>query len=410
MVKKKLPTLSSLPGPYEIAIAGGGLAGLTAAAALAGPLAAAGKRLALIERQPFALHTTPAFDGRTTAIAWQGRQLLTAIGLWPKLAPLACPIDQISVADGFATPGLDFLSRELNVGPFGHIIENRHLRRILLDHLANQSNVGLINPASVTALDLGGPLARLTLDDGRTIDAALVLAADGKNSPLRALAGIPVFDLTYDQQAIVCVVETGQPHEHIALEHFLPQGPFAVLPMLSEQRRNFVSIVWTVQPAAAAALLAMDEGDFIAAMNHAGLAYLQPLRLAAPRAKFPLGLRHARRYTAQHFALVGEAAHAIHPIAGQGFNLGLRDIALLRQLVVEAQALGLRADDALVLHGYARQRRRDNQTMVGATDALDRLFSNAIPGLARARQLGLAAVNANGPLRRFFMRKAMGMA
>ena len=261
----------------------------------------------------------------------------------------------------------------------------------------------------MTALDLNGPLARLTLDDGRIVAAALTLAADGKNSPLRALAGISVFDLSYDQQAIVCVVETAQPHENIALEHFLPQGPFAVLPMRPQGKQNFVSIVWTVQPDTAAALLTLDEGDFIEAMKQAGLAYLQPLRLAAPRAKFPLGLRHARRYTGQHFALVGEAAHAIHPIAGQGFNLGLRDIALLRRLVIEAQALGLRADDAHVLNGYARQRRHDNQTMVGATDALDRLFSNNVPGLARARQLGLAAVNANGPLRRFFMRRAMGM-
>ena len=407
MVKKKLPRLPPYP---EIAVAGGGLAGLTAAAALAPILAKAGQRLALIERQSFALHITPAFDGRTTAIAWAGRQLLSAIGLWPKLEPLAGPIDQISVADGFATSGLDFLSQELGAGPFGHIIENRHLRRVLLDHLASLPNVDLINPARVIALDLMGPTAKLTLDDGRTINAALALAADGKHSPLRDLAGIGTFNLAYDQQALVCVVETLHPHDNLALEHFLPQGPFAALPMRPQGKKNFVSIVWTVKPDTAAALLALGEGDFVDALSAAGLAYLQPLRLTAPRATFPLGLRHARRYTDQHFALVGEAAHAIHPIAGQGFNLGLRDITVLRDLLVEAHALGLRADDALVLNGYARSRRRDNQQMVGATDALDRLFSNAIPGLARARQLGLAAVNANAPLRRFFMRKAMGMA
>ena len=411
MVNKVLPPSGKQAANYyEIAVVGGGLAGLVAAAALAGLLAQKGKRLAMVEAQPFASHLTPAFDGRTTAIAWQGQQLLREIGLWTQLAKLAEPIKQIRVADTFAAPGLTFDSDELGQGAFGYIIENRHLRAILLAHLRSQKNIDIYNPASVSALDLAGPTAALTLETGKQINAALVLAADGKNSALRKLAGIETFDLSYNQKALVCVVACAAPHNNIALEHFLPEGPFAMLPMQPKKDgTTLMSIVWTVKPNTAAALLALGEADFVAAMVEAGAGYMQPLSLATPIAAFPLSLRHARHYTAPHLALIGEAAHAIHPIAGQGFNLGLRDIACLRDNLIAAYARGLRADDASVLGTYSRQRRADNQRMVGATDLLDRLFSTGHPTITRLRQRGLATVNANGPLRRFFMKQAMGM-
>ncbi len=414
MVNKVLPPGKKRSADYyEIAVVGGGLAGLVAAATMAGPLAAKGQQLALVEAQPFASHLTPAFDGRTTAIAWQGQQLLREIGLWPQLAKLAEPIKQIRVADTFATPGLTFdsneLAKETNSGAFGYIIENRHLRTILLAHLRSQKNIDIYNPASVSALDLAGPTATLTLDNGSQLNAALVLAADGKNSALRKLIDIDTFDLAYNQKALVCVVACAAPHHNIALEHFLPEGPFAMLPMQPDENgTTMMSIVWTVKPDTAVALLALGEADFIAAMVEAGAGYMQPLHLATPVAAFPLSLRHARHYTAPHLALLGEAAHAIHPIAGQGFNLGLRDIACLRDSLIAAHARGLRADDASVLGSYSRQRRADNQRMVGATDLLDRLFSTGHPMITRLRQRGLAAVNANGPLRRFFMKQAMG--
>lgn len=421
MVKKRLRAASAAPAYYEIACVGGGPAGLVAAAACAPILASRGQQLALVERQLFTEQATTQFDGRTTAIAWQGRQLLTEIGLWAQLEPLAEPITTIQVADTFASPGLTFDSAELGadgkIGPFGHIVENRHLRRVLLGHLHRAPNVTIFNPASVTRLDTSGSLAELTLDNGKALQAALVLAADGRQSPLRAAAGIPTFDLAYDQQALVCVLGCAKPHRSVALEHFLPEGPFAILPMQDRPNGNsvehLVSIVWTLKPATATALLALDEADFIEAMIVAGAGWLQPTRLVTKPAHYPLSLKHARRYTAPHLALVGEAAHAIHPIAGQGFNLGLRDIAGLRARLTEASRLGLRADDAFVLSDYERTRRADNQRMAGATDLLDRLFSLRQTGIgypiARARQTGLAIVNASGPLRRFFMREAAGM-
>lgn len=398
MMNKRLPRAQS-PAYYDIAIVGGGPAGLTMAAALL-PL---GYRIALIERTPFPAHLTPAFDGRTTAIAWQGYNLLATIGIWPALEKLSSPIEKIRIVDRHTPHVLNFDHAELGHGPFGYIIENRFLRGELLKKLRASKQVTFYNPATVTALDTSGSVARLTLDSGE-ISAALVIGADGKQSPIRQLLGIDTFGFRYDEQAIICTIEGDVPHNQVALEHFLPDGPFAVLPMTE----NRASIVWSMKPAMAAAIMALNDNDFLEAIGRAGAHYMGNIRLISDRFTYPLSLSHARRYAANHVVLLGEAAHAIHPIAGQGFNLGLRDIECLRDLIAAAKARGLRADDSSVIDNFERQRRRDNQRMIGATDLLDRLFGFDASWLNRSRQRALSAINRTGPLRRFFMKQAMG--
>lgn len=392
--------LSDTPAYYDIAIIGGGPAGLTMAAALI-PL---GYRVALIERAPFPPQLKPAFDGRTTAIAWQGYQLLQDIGIWPALAPLSSPIHKIRVADQHTPHVLDFDSAELNVGPFGYIVENRFLRAALLKQLRSSPNVTFYNPATVTALDNSGDVAQLTLDNGNSLQAALVVAADGRASPIRQLLNIDTFGYPYDTHAIVCTVQGSHPHGQLALEHFLPDGPFAVLPMTE----NRASIVWSMPPAMAKAVLALNNDDFKRALLKAGASYMGEIELISDRFSYPLSLTHARTYSARHVVLLGEAAHGIHPIAGQGFNLGLRDIECLCDLLRDAQKRGLRADDPSVVEAYERVRRRDNQRMIAATDILDRVFSTDLPVFSQARQWSLSLINKVGPWRRFFMRQAMG--
>lgn len=389
---------------YDLVIIGGGPAGLALAAGLAPHV----RRLALVEQHAIAPQLTTAFDGRTIALAHQGVQLLNQLGVWRTLQPQAEPIKRIRVADQFSPLALDFDSAELGAGPFGYMVENRHLRAALWARVQAAKNVHLLAGTRVTALEVNGPLARVQAGP-HVLNAALVIGADGRTSPSRNQLGIDNFGLTYNQHALVCTIEHDLPHNNVALEHFLPEGPFATLPLTSFAGISRSGIVWTAKPATVQALLALPEADFLQVLAKNGAGFLGVRKLHTPRASYPLALQHAHSYTAPHFVLVGDAAHAMHPIAGQGFNMGLRDIACLIDLIINAQALGLRADDAFVLQRYEQQRRRDNQSMLIATDVLDRLFSNHSQMLASARQLGLAAVNAVPPLRRFFMRQAMGL-
>jgi 2-octaprenyl-6-methoxyphenol hydroxylase len=392
---------------FDVAIVGGGIAGTTFAAILGD----AGLNVALIERQPPAALEGTAYDGRTTAITYGSRKVLEAAGLWADLTPYACPIDDIRVADDASPLFVHFDSREVGDNPLGSIVENRLIRQSLYRRIGQIESVTQIAPATVAGLDTSGPLARLTLADGREIAADIVIGADGRDSFIRGAAGIETIGWPYKQQAIVTILGHELPHDNVAVENFLPAGPFAMLPMVdAPDGAHRSSIVWTDHLDAVPLYMRLDPPAFEAELQRRAGDWLGRVWEIGPRFTYPLQLRHAKRYVAPRVALIADAAHVIHPIAGQGLNLGMRDIALLSELLVDRRRAGLDLGDPALLARYERLRRADNIAFSAATDILDRLFSNDIPPIKLARRVGLGTVNHIPPLRRFFMRRAMGAA
>ena len=385
----------------DVLVIGGGMVGLTMAATLVG----AGLTVAVVDRKAPARARDAAFDGRTSAIAYGSQRALVATGLWPRLAAAAEPILDIRVSDLDSLLFLHYDHRELGSAPLGYIVENRHIRAALHAHLAGLAGARLVAPTRVTTLEREGAYAYATLADGRRLMARLAIAADGRCSPIRRAAGIPVTAWSYPQTSIVCTVAHGRPHNGVAHERFLPAGPFAVLPMTG--RRS--SIVWTERATLAPVMMALDDNAFEAELGRRIGPSLGRVRVIGGRWAFPLALLHADRYAAPRLALVGDAAHAIHPIAGQGLNLGLRDVAALAEAVVDAHRLGLDIGGTQVLARYEHWRRPDNVMLAAATDGLNRLFSTAFPPVKLARDLGLGAVNRMPGLRRLLMRHAMGI-
>ena len=384
----------------DLLVVGGGLAGLSLALACAG----AGLEVAVVDREDPARTVGEAFDGRTTAIAFGSKQVLAGIGLWPEIAGDAEPILEIRVADAGAPLFLHYDHRDIGEDPLGWIIENRVLRRALLACVARQPTLRHLAPAEVVFVERDAAGVTATLADGRRIRAALCAAADGKESPLRRAAGIGTVEWPYPQAGIVCTVRHERPHGGVAVEHFLPSGPFAILPMT--ERRS--SIVWTERAALAPHFMKLGEAEFAAEIAKRFGDYLGRLDPVGPRWCYPVSLMVAESFAADRLALVGEAAHVIHPIAGQGLNLGIRDLAVLAELVVDARRLGLDIGAPDLLARYERWRRVDTLTLAAVTDALNRLFSNDVAPLRLARDVGLAAVNRLPPLKRFLMRHAMG--
>ncbi len=398
----------------EVAVVGGGMVGLTLAVALAG----AGIATVVVDAATPEARTATGYDGRASAIAHASHQALAGIGVWQGLAEYAQPIERIRVSDGDATGRasslfLHYDHRELaptdaGAPPLGFIVENRAIRRALLAALAAAPSASHVAPATVTALETDGAGVTLTLADGRLIRARLAVAADGRDSRLRAMAGIGVTEWAYKQTGIVCTVAHERPHRAVAHEHFLPAGPLALLPMVDDEHGHRSSVVWTERRDVAPAILGLTDEDFSAALQRRFGDSLGRLRILGGRWSYPLALHFAARVTARRLALVGDAAHAIHPIAGQGLNLGLRDVAALAEVLVDARRLGLDLGDGTALGRYERWRRFDTVTLIAVTDGLNRLFSNDIAPLRLLRDLGLAAVNELPPLKRFFMRHAMG--
>jgi 2-octaprenyl-6-methoxyphenol hydroxylase len=392
---------------FDVAIVGGGISGTTFAAILGD----AGLTVALIERMPPAALEGSAHDGRTTAITYGSRKVLEAAGLWADLAPHACPIDDIRVADDASPLFLHFDSREVGDDPLGSILENRVIRKSLHKRIAQIPSVTQIAPATVAGLETSGPMARLTLADGREIAADLVIGADGRESFIRGAAGIGTIGWAYKQHAIVTIMGHALSHENVAVENFLPAGPFAMLPMTdAPDGTHRSSIVWTDHVDAVPLYAQMDLPAFEAELQTRAGEWLGRVWEIGPRFTYPLQLKHAKRYIAPRVALIADAAHVIHPIAGQGLNLGMRDIALLSELLVDRRRCGLDLGDHIMLKHYEDARRMDNIAFSATTDILDRLFSNDIPPIKLARRVGLGTVNQIPPLRRFFMRRAMGAA
>jgi len=390
----------------QVLIVGGGMAGLTLAAALG----TAGVEVVLVDRDSVAARTAPGFDGRTTAIAHGSQRLMEAAGLWPALAPDAEPILDIRIADGGAPVFLHYDHREVGADPFGHIIENRLLRLGQFARLEALPSVTALAGTAVASIDRGPAVARATLADGRVVCAELIVGADGRGSFVRRSAGIDTVSWRYRQKAIACTMAHEAPHHGVAVEHFQPAGPFAVLPMTDDpDGTHRSSIVWTEREHLADALAALPDPQFDAELQRRVGDYLGRVRVVGRRWVYPLGVLHANAYVAPRLALVSEAAHGIHPIAGQGLNMGLRDVAALAEIVVDQARLGLDAGDAEALARYERWRRFDNLSLVAVTDVLNRLFSNDIPPIRLARDTGLAMVGRLPPLKKFFMRHAMGV-
>jgi 2-octaprenyl-6-methoxyphenol hydroxylase len=389
----------------DVIVCGGGMVGLTLGLALA----KGGLQVALVDALAPATTVTPEFDGRVSALAYANVRMLQVLDVWPHLAPEAQPIREILVSDGAlgrpASPfSLHFDAQEVGADSLGHIAENRHIRTALHAVLQQEKNLTLIAPAEIQSLALEGAHVRARLSDGSELQAKLAIAADGRDSKLRKAMGIGVIGWSYPQTGIVATVHHGQPHNGVAYEHFLPSGPFAILPMTGDRS----SLVWTEARDKAPAMLALGPKKFDAEVAARFGAHLGKTDVVGARWSYPLNFHLARDYVRPRFALAGDCAHGIHPIAGQGLNLGLKDAAALAETVLDAARLGQDIGALDVLKRYERWRRFDSFTLAASTDALNRLFSNDIAPLRHLRDLGLGMVDAIGPLRRVFMRHAGG--
>jgi 2-octaprenyl-6-methoxyphenol hydroxylase len=390
----------------ELLIAGGGLNGLALGIACAG----AGLETILVDRQDLDATVAETFDGRASAIAYGSKLVLEAIGVWQGVAAEAEPIREIRVADDDSPLFLHYDHRDLADGtegdtPLGYIVENRVLRRALLARARALPALTLTFPRAVTSAVATPTGMVATLGDGAARRIRLAAAADGKNSPLRRAAHINTVEWAYPQIGIVTTVKHQRPHAGIAVEHFLPAGPFAILPM-TEQRS---SLVWTEAASLAPRLVALPDPEFTAELRARFGDFLGHVEPVGPRFTYPLSLMQAETYVAPRLALIGEAAHVVHPIAGQGLNVGIRDVAALAETIVDARRLGLDIGADSVLERYQRWRRLDAVVLAGVTDGLNRLFSNTVPPLKWARDLGLAAVNRMPPVKRLLMQHAMGI-
>ncbi|MBT3237570.1 MAG: UbiH/UbiF/VisC/COQ6 family ubiquinone biosynthesis hydroxylase [Rhodospirillaceae bacterium] len=390
------------PLKADVLIAGGGLVGGTLACALA----MGGFRVAVVDSQDPKEGLDAEFDGRASAIALSSKRVLDGLGLWAHIEPDAGPIGDIRVSDGDSLFFLHYDHKDIGDEAFGYMVENRTLRRALAERFTSLDNIALLAPARVKDLDRTPGQVRATLEDGRCIEAGLIVGAEGRNSPTRDAAGIKLTRWSYHQTGIVCTVAHEHSHENIAHEHFLPAGPFAILPLPG----NRASIVWTEKSDLAPAIMALDNDGFLSELKTRFGDFLGDIEVVGPRWAYPLSLQYAGRATDQRLVLVGDASHGMHPIAGQGLNMGLRDVAALAEVMTDARRLGLDPGDGVILDQYERWRRFDNTLMLAMTDFLNRLFSNDIEPVRLARDLGMAAVNKIPPLKKVFMRHAMGLA
>ena len=391
---------------HDIAIIGGGLNG----PALALALSRAGLRVAVIDAQPAQTFENAAFDGRAYALALTSVRLLEGIGIWPDIADDAQPMLEIKVTDGRAGTGpspmfMHFDHAEIEEGPMGQMVEDRHLRRALLQAAAADPAITMMNDTRVTGQSVAPTGITLTLEGGKTLRARLAVGADGRGSGTAERAGIKRVAWSYGQTALVCVVDHEKPHHGIAHQFFMPPGPLAILPLTG----NRSLIVWSEASANATAINALPDAQYLEVLRPRFGSFLGELSLTGPRYSYPLGLSLAHSMTAPRVALLGDAAHGVHPIAGQGLNAGLRDVAALAEVIADAVRRGEDPGNDAVLARYQEWRRFDNASLALATDSFNRLFSNDNALLRLARDMGMAAINALPGLRRTFIREAAGL-
>lgn len=398
--------------PYDVIIAGAGLVGATFALAAA----QGGLKVVVVDPQPFDAQLAPTFDGRSTAIAFSTFRMLDALGVGAALRPHACRMDRILVTDGrrpgaasrppssaFLRFDADEIGDRTNGEPLGYMVENRRIRSALAEAVT-AAGIEVRAPVSVSGVEVGPGRAIVTLSDGATLEAPLVVGAEGRGSPVRRAAGIDTLGWGYGQSGVVATVALGRDHGNVAHEYFLPDGPFAILP-LTEQR---ASLVWTESTRRAEALKTASDAAFHAHLMRRFGDFLDEVAVVGPRFVYPLSLQLAEALTAPRIAIVGDAAHGVHPVAGQGLNMGLKDVAALAEVLVEAARLGEDIGAETVLERYARWRRFDNVALAAGFDGFVRLFSNDLPPVRLARDVGIAVVNRIAPLRRAFMHEAGG--
>ena len=389
----------------NILIVGGGLNG----PALALALADAGLRVTLIDAQPARARAAADFDGRGYALALASQKMLVALGLWGDLRAQAQPIEGVKVSDSQigAPPSpfvLEMQGAEIDDAPMGYMIEDRHLRPALLAALAKRPLITQIEGrVAAQAVDQSG--ATLTLEGGRHLNGALVVGCDGRASGTADRAGIKRMKSAYGQTALVCALHHTRPHGGIAHQLFLPPGPLAILPLPD----NHCSIVWTERTDAAARIHALPDAEYMAVLAPRIGDFLGDLTLAGKRFTYPLALSLAQSFVAPRVALVGDAAHGLHPIAGQGLNAGLRDVAALAEVLVLAQRRGEDIGQSDVLARYQQWRRFDTAALALATDSFNRLFSNDNALLRLGRDLGMGIINALPSAKRTLIREAAGL-
>ena len=384
---------------FDVIILGGGLVGLTLAIALNRH----GVTTAVIDPADPNRTRAPGFDGRTSAVSSASWGLFEAIGIAAFLEGKKCPIDRIWVSEGLTAGALDFVP-DPDDGAMGYMVENRELRSAI-ENAATQANIRRFQPDHAKAIVRGDHDVKITLASGEEIAAGLLVGAEGRDSPVRQSAGIPVAKWAYPHVALVTAINHEESHGNTAYEIFYPGGPFALLPMLPGNRS---AIVWTVPADKAAGYLKLPEQAWLAEAEKRMGSFLGKLSLAAPMQSYPLGYHRAARIVDKRLALVGDAAHGIHPIAGQGVNLGYRDAAALTEVIVEGMRTGMDPGDAQLLTRYQRWRALDSLSVTIMMDGLVRLFD--VPGkpASLVRRLGLSAVQRLGPLKTQFMSEARG--
>ncbi|MEF3048424.1 FAD-dependent monooxygenase [Pseudotabrizicola sp. L79] len=392
----------------DILIAGGGLNG----PALALALAQGGLRVIVVDARPAPARAEAGFDGRAYALALASKRLLTMIGLWDSLADKVQPMRQIKASDGHAGQGasplfLHFDSAEIEEGPMGFMLEDRHLYRAFLQAMQTTPGITLISGETVVAQQPAPTGVSVTLASGRVLTAGLLVGCDGRGSGVAARAGIRRQGWGYDQTALVTAVWHEKDHEGTAQQFFMPSGPLAILPLPGGHHS---SIVWSESTAAATAIQALDDAAYLAALRPRFGDFLGQIKLAGIRFTYPLSLSLAERFVAPRVALVGDAAHGVHPIAGQGLNLGLRDVGALAEVLIEAMRRGEDLGAIDVLERYQRWRRFDATALALGMDTVNRLFSNDNPLLRLGRDLGMGLVSSLPGLRRGFMRQAAGLS
>lgn len=390
----------------DIAIIGGGLNG----PALALGLAQTGLRVALIDTLDVKIRKNAAFDGRSYALALTSTRLLQGLGVWGAVEENAQPMLEIKVTDGRAGDGpspmfMHFDHAEIEEGPMGYMVEDRHLRHALLDAVKSEPGVTQMNGQTVVEQRVDASGITLTLATGKSLRARLAVGADGRGTGTGTRAGIKRIGWAYGQTALVCAIEHELPHHGIAHQFFMPPGPLAILPLTG----NRSSIVWSETAQNAAAVNALSDNDYLNVLRPRFGSFLGDLSLVGQRYTYPLSLSLAHNMVAPRVALVGDAAHGVHPIAGQGLNAGLRDVAALAEVIADTLRRGEDIGSDAALARYQEWRRFDNATLALATDSFNRLFSNDNPLVRMARDIGMAAVNAMPKLRREFIREAAGL-